>query len=398
MAKAKKKEYLIEDTIVIDNIYPLVESNLNTRVSSLKKCIERFINSRQAALYDYAPVDRIYFKKSDVNDFFKSINVDLKTVTNILPNLYYWKEDELQACKDEFSLTALMALRYLLREKKDNNIIELTAIYIAFSGKFYASCHYQQWPHYTPKREVMDYVINYMLSQKYDLVKEKSVFGAIRNLVLTWLGRYKDELASNITDERLCYIIHQLHNRIQASLRNIANLYYKAYDKKLYLNKESDNYDKDDYRIANNNSTVISNITERTMNYFVSTQISINVCYSVSGSGVDPYDVKAIFENILNSNEALDDLRTVINTLLTDFCSKYPEEKDLTGTNFIANSITMKPNTKDKNIIEMKNIILGWLNTSDRYKHIKTQATKNNYYKAILSYIAITVNIANKQS
>ena len=87
MAKAKKKEYLIEDTIVIDNIYPLVESNLNTRVSSLKKCIERFINSRQAALYDYAPVDRIYFKKSDVNDFFKSINVDLKTVTNILPNL-----------------------------------------------------------------------------------------------------------------------------------------------------------------------------------------------------------------------------------------------------------------------------------------------------------------------
>ena len=137
MAKAKKKEYLIEDTIVIDNIYPLVESNLNTRVSSLKKCIERFINSRQAALYDYAPVDRIYFKKSDVNDFFKSINVDLKTVTNILPNLYYWKEDELQACKDEFSLTALMALRYLLREKKDNNIIELTAIYIAFSGKFF---------------------------------------------------------------------------------------------------------------------------------------------------------------------------------------------------------------------------------------------------------------------
>ena len=134
------------------------------------------------------------------------------------------------------------------------------------------------------------------------------------------------------------------------------------------------------------------------MNYFVSTQISINVCYSVSGSGVDPYDVKAIFENILNSNEALDDLRTVINTLLTDFCSKYPEEKDLTGTNFIANSITMKPNTKDKNIIEMKNIILGWLNTSDRYRHIKTQATKNNYYKAILSYIAITVNIANKQS
>ena len=46
----------------------------------------------------------------------------------------------------------------------------------------------------------------------------------------------------------------------------------------------------------------------------------------------------------------------------------------------------------------MKNIILNWLNTSERYQNIKTQATKNNYYKSILGYIAITVNVANKQS
>ena len=70
----------------------------------------------------------------------------------------------------------------------------------------------------------------------------------------------------------------------------------------------------------------------------------------------------------------------------------------MTGPKFIANSIAMKPNTKDKNIIEMKNIILNWLNTSERYQNIKTQATKNNYYKSILGYIAITVNVANKQS
>ena len=134
------------------------------------------------------------------------------------------------------------------------------------------------------------------------------------------------------------------------------------------------------------------------MTYFTSTQISINVCYSVSSTGVDPYEIKAIMENILNSNARLNDLRTVINTLLTDFHTKYPDEKDMTGPKFIANSIAMKPNTKDKNIIEMKNIILNWLNTSERYQNIKTQATKNNYYKSILGYIAITVNVANKQS
>ena len=398
MAKVTKKQYLIEDTVIIDQIYPLVEATMKTKTSALKSCIERFIHSRQASLYDYAPVDRIFFKKSDINDFFNSINVNQKSVTNILPQLYYWNDDELQACKDEFSLTAFMVMRWLLNNKKDQKLIELCAVYIAFSGKFYASCHYKLWPHSLPKREVMDYVINYMLSQKYDLIKQKSVFGAIRSLTMTWLEAYKEELMGEVTDERLCYIIHQLHNRILAFLKNISVPYYEAYNNKLYLNKESDNYDKEDYRIANNDSTMISSITEKAMTYFTSTQISINVCYSVSSTGVDPYEIKAIMENILNSNERLNELRTVINTLLTDFHTKYPDEKDMTGPKFIANSIAMKPNTKDKNIIEMKNIVLNWLNTSERYQNIKTQATKNNYYKSILGYIAITVNVANKQS
>lgn len=397
MPRRAPKQYLIEDQIIVEEIYPLVDATLSKKTTALKSCIERFIHKRHDSLYDYAPVDRIYFRKGDVDDFFKSIGVSEKEVTNILPGLYYWKTDELQACKDEFSLTCLMTLRWLLKNKpSDKSLIELTAIYLAFSGKFYASCHYNLWKHYTPMREVMDYVVNYMLSQKFDLVKTKSVWGAMKNLTMTWLDKYKEELASDLTDERVSYLIHQLHNRILAFLKNIANNYYDAYEDKRYINAESDNYGQDNYRIANNNSTVAASITEKTMIYFANTQINLSICYSVSGSGVDPYDVKSIFETIISDNKKLDDLRFIINILIVDFCNRYPDVKDITGPKFIAHSISMKPNTKDKNILELKNIILGWLNTSDRYKSIKTQATKNNYYKAILSYIAITVNMANK--
>ena len=174
MPKRAPKQYLIEDQIIVEEIYPLVDATLSRKTTALKSCIERFIHKRHDSLYDYAPVDRIYFRKGDVDDFFKSIGVNEKEVTNILPSLYYWKTDELQACKDEFSLTCLMTLRWLLKNKpSDKSLIELTAIYLAFSGKFYASCHYNLWKHYTPMREVMDYVVNYMLSQKFDLVKTK---------------------------------------------------------------------------------------------------------------------------------------------------------------------------------------------------------------------------------
>ena len=397
MAK-KSKQYIIEDTVIVDQIYPLVDKVAKNKLTSVKSCIEKFVHDRHEELYDYAPISRIYFKKQDSNNFFRSLGISEKDVTNILPNLYYFKSDELQACKDEFSLTCIMLLRYcLINKPKDTKFIELLYTYLSFSGKFYASCHCAWFRHYLPKREIMDYVVNYMLTQKFDLVKTGSVWGAIRNLTSTWCDTYKDELCGEITDERIVYIIHQLHNRIYAFLRNIAKLYYEANEKKLYMNKESDDYSQDNYRIANNNSTIISNITENTMTYITSTQISLSLCYSASGAGVDPYEIKLIFEGIVANNDKLDELRTVINIMLTDFITKYPEEKDLTGTKFIANSITMKPNTKDKNILEEKNIILGWLSSSERYRAIKTPATKNNYYKAILIYIALTVNTASKR-
>lgn len=397
MAKKQPKEYIIEDTKIIDNVYPVVYNSLKTKTMALKSCVGRFIQKRHDQLYDYAPMTNIYFMQSEVDDFFRSIGVNKKVVTDTMHSLYYWNEDELQACKDEFSITCLMALRYLLKEKKnDQKLIELVATYLSFSGKFYATCYWRFWKRYNPKKEIMDYVVNYMLSQKFDLVKTKSVFGAVRNLSITWVERYKDELLGDLTDERVSYLFHQLHNRIYAFLKNIAKAYYEADEKKLYVNAESDNYEQDNYRIANNNSSIASVATEKTMIYFSTNQINISICYNVSDSGVDPYDVKAIFENILNNNQSLDELRFVINVMLMDFVSKYPEEKDITGPRFIAHSISMKPNTKDENIIRSKNIILNWLSTSDRYNNIKTQATKNNYYKAILRYIAIIVNIANK--
>ena len=165
MAKSPKK-YLIQDSIMIDEIYPIVEKQIKAgKINSIKSCIQKFIQTRHKELYDYAPVDRIYFRKQDVNDFFKAIDIKQNDITEIMKNLYYYNKEELQACKDEFSITCIMLLRYLLKNKPtDKSITELVYMYLSFSGKFYASCHATWFRHYVPKREVMDYVVNYMLS------------------------------------------------------------------------------------------------------------------------------------------------------------------------------------------------------------------------------------------
>lgn len=398
--RGSKKKYLIEDTIIIDKIYPMIDEVLPKRLNNLKQCIGRFINSRSDLLYDYAPMNRIMFTKKDENDFFNSMMLKYNSINDIINELYYAKKEELQACKDPYSLAMMMVLRWIIiNNPKDKKILELSYMYLAFSGKFYASAFYKWFPHYLPKREVMDYVVSYMLSQKFDLIKEGSLWGAIRNLTSTWMDTYTEELKSeDVSDERLVYMMHQLYSRIYAFLRNIAKPYFEAYEQKLYINKESDNYEQDNFRIAPNNATIAASITEKALTYINQSQVNLSWCYWVSGSGVDPYEVKTIFETILNDNSKLEDLKFVINVMVVDFMRRYPDEKIIVPNNkFIAHSMSMKPNTKDQDILRQKAIINEWLNTSAKYRGIKTQNSRNNYFKAMLGYVALAVNESGKE-
>lgn len=398
--RGSKKKYLIEDTVIIDKIYPMIDEVLPKRLNNLKQCIGRFINSRSDLLYDYAPMNRIMFTKKDENDFFNSMMLKYNSINDIIDELYYAKKEELQACKDPYSLAMMMILRWIIiNNPKDKKILELSYMYLAFSGKFYASAFYKWFPHYLPKREVMDYVVSYMLSQKFDLIKEGSLWGAIRNLTSTWMDTYTEELKSeDVSDERLVYMMHQLYSRIYAFLRNIAKPYFEAYEQKLYINKESDNYEQDNFRIAPNNATIAASITEKALTYINQSQVNLSWCYWVSGSGVDPYEVKTIFETILNDNSKLEDLKFVINVMVVDFMRRYPDEKIIVPNNkFIAHSMSMKPNTKDKDILRQKAIINEWLNTSAKYRGIKTQNSRNNYFKAMLGYVALAVNESGKE-
>jgi hypothetical protein len=74
------------------------------------------------------------------------------------------------------------------------------------------------------------------------------------------------------------------------------------------------------------------------------------------------------------------------------------ENKDVTGVDYLSNTIAAKPNTKNKNILRQKEIIEGFLDeNSPQYRKRKSrEATKNSYVRAVTSYYALIVNQANK--
>ena len=72
--------------------------------------------------------------------------------------------------------------------------------------------------------------------------------------------------------------------------------------------------------------------------------------------------------------------------------------KDVRDIDFITKSIAPKPNTKNPNILRQKQIIEGWLEeNSPAYMRRRSRlATKNSYFKSILTYFVLLIQNANK--
>lgn len=381
------------------NLYPMIETSMEKNLKSYKVCFGRFIESRASSLYDSGPFDRIYFGENDIKDFFDSIKINEKDVIDkALSKTYYWDIPfKPIAAKDPFTVTSMMIIRYFIMKNKIKEL-EVASMYLAFSGKFYPSLHYNSFPLACPSehRQVMDFVINNRLSQKFDLKSEGSLYGAIKSVCNTWITTYKGKIRSG-SDEDIAYCIEQLHNRIKSFMKNIAKEYYDAYDKKEYFNYEVDSVVGDNFHLVDSDSTVAERYVEKTMTMFTSKGVDYRICGMCADQNIKKDEVKFIMESILNNKENLVNLKKVISILICDYMANN-KIKEVNGIDFIAYSIKAKPNVKDKNLLDMKDIILSWLDeNSDQYRKRKSrQATANSYYKSILQYITLSINKANK--
>jgi hypothetical protein len=247
----------------------------------------------------------------------------------------------------------------------------------------------------------MDYVINNMLTDKFDLKKEGTVFGAIKSLCITWLETYKESiLTTNVVlkgainkDDEFGKLIQQLRDREKSFLMNIAKPYYEAWENKSYLNYETDNLSDENFRLTDNDAATASRITENCMNYLTSNKVSLQICNQCKDANIKSTEICDIIESILTDNNNLPDVRRVINILVCDFMRNYPG-KNVGSIEFVSYSIKAKPNTHDKYLLELKETILRWLdeNSANYRKRKSRKATQLSYYRAILLYLVLVIN------
>lgn len=390
----------INETVILNNVYPMIAANLDKNKSKYKLVVSRFIEKRSESLYDTAPCDRIFFNQNDKDDFYKTMNIDTnKIISEIQKTEYYdikrFAED---MSKDEFTIAVLCIIRYFYL-KNDKRNLELSMIYLAFSGKFYPVIHYNSFPKVMPSqyRHIMDYVINNMMTNKYDIIREGSVIGAVKSVCNTWLSTYGSRLRK-FTDDDIVYIIQQLYNRISSFMKNIATLYYEAYaNKDVYMTYDSDSLKEDDYHLADSDSLRAERIVQNALTKLQTSGIDYKLCKLASDTNVKTDEIKTIIESILSNNDNILEVTELIKLIVNIYFAN-SKTKDVLAVEFLTFSITPKPNSKDPHYIRQRELIETLLQKNAVHYRKRSQrlATRNSYNSALLKYFVFTIHESNK--
>ena len=391
-------------TVAVDKIYPIISDSLQKNRLSYKKNIEQFIRDRSNDLYDTVPISRMPFTWNDIENFFKSVKINKNDITECLKDTYYWNMNfNPRAAKDEMTMSMMMIIRYFLLQAKEGKKdaekdVEISTIYLAFSGKFYPSIHSQKFKFPLDNyRYVMEYILNNILTNKYDLKREGSVLGAVRSICRTWINTYSDKFM-NPNDEDVADMIQQLHGRIKSFLGNIATVFYDTLDNKsIGLTYSSDSGDEDSYRIADNDSLLAERCVENAMTWITTKGADYRLCKMASDSNVKVDEIRSIIESIQGEPANIPIIREFCQLMIIEFFMN-SKERDVTSYAFLRWAVVAKPNTKNKNIIRQKQIVEDWLNeNSPAYRKRKSRlATKNSYHKSVTVYYALVINESNK--
>lgn len=386
-------------TAILKILYPIVEKKMSSRTTKFKQCISKFVDRRNQQLFDTGPYDRLPYGSIDADELHESVDIDRVQVKKAISETYYWNIAAFNPryAKDEPTVLIMNLIRYYLM-KKNIKDAQLAALYLAFSGKFYPSIHYAMFPVAEPSkyREVMEYVMN-NLSQSFEFKRSKTVIATIKTISDKWLESY-EKLFKSFSDEDLAYLVQQLHNRIKSVIKNIAKEYYKAYENKDYIVYNSENQSAEDFHLADSDSLQCEKFIDKAMAKIQSNTIEYKYCKMAASSLVRAEEVKQILESIINDKHTIGDIKIVVRNMIYTYCAEPNSTKEVADIKFLTYSIAPKPNTSNKHLIKIEEIIENWLDTySERYvSRKKREATKNAYKKSIKFYFALIIHTANK--
>ena len=274
--------------------------------------------------------------------------------------------------------------------------LELALINTAFSGKYYPSIWHGSFPVTAPSEHIMEYALTHLATNKFDIVREGSVIGAVKSIANTWIDSYKDKF-KNFHDDDVVYVVQQLHNRLRSFMNNIAELYYEAYkNKDAYITYDSDDVSEDNYHIADSDSMMIDRYVNSTMNYINNHGLNYKICKLASNDLVKFDELKGIIDMLTRDNKNIPMIKEYITLMISTYYMD-TGKKNIKDIDFVSYSISPKPNSKNPYHLKLKDLSEKMLisNAANFSRRRSRGATESAYFRAFNAYFALLIQEAN---
>lgn len=381
-------------TMVLTNaLYPTTEKSLKNKanVDKLINSAKKYFNVNAEIVFDSTLTNRIFFLESDKRAIYDAAGLDPKDVREVLKGAKYIK-DSWKIMNEPINTISAMIARYLTINKKDK---ELKVFLTYYSFYFYTSVYHKYLP-YGAQENIMKYTIN-NLSNKYLIKQTGSLYKTIEHTVMTSHELHEKSLIEG-TDKGLADYISSIKVRINNFVKNIKNEYTQNHAAKKFINFDSDNYDEENFHIADNNSYIVQNTTDSAIVKLTTYGPDMRlVKVSASANKVSENEIRNVINNI--SATETDKARRLMELIL----QLYLFEGGNTTANIHTNKflsecldIYKKSNTNDKIILEIKDILDTWLKKySVRYTKSNREATLSAFRRAIYMYFVLHIQQSN---
>lgn len=382
---------------ILTEAYPVIEAGLKKNTAKYKKYLSEFINRNSDILYSNIPSKQLYFSQTDCDNYFKAIGVDPDAIKKAISHTYYYEIGNFNPryAKDETTIALMCTVRYFFLHNMKKEL-ELALINTAFSGKYYPSIWHGSFPVTAPSEHVMEYALTHLATNKFDIVREGSVIGAVKSISNTWLESYKSRFR-DFHDDDVVYVVQQLHNRLRSFMNNIAELYYEAYkNKDAYITYDSDDVSEDNYHIADSDSLMIDRYVNTTVNYINSHGLNYKICKLASNDLVKFDELKGIIDMLTRDNKNIPMIKDYITLMISTY---YMEtgKKNINDIDFVSYSISPKPNSKNAYHLKLKQLSEKMLinNAANFSRRRSRGATESAYFRAFNAYFALLIQEAN---
>lgn len=377
----------------LEEIYPIIEENFTKRnQKEMLDLVAEYIDSNSDKLYTDLITQRLFFGNNKENEYqvkkpFELTGLDKRTMENYIKKNKF-VDGRWQLLPNTFPWVMFGIIRYFYVNNKQDEAYKCLMYLTLY---FYSSLHYKFFP-YEPNDNIMRYTVSEM-SNKYDIKSEGNLFKMLNKKMEVFQTTYT-ELLVDADDESAKDYLMYWRDRLNSVIKNIANKYYIVADEGRYINQEYESFKEEDYREIENNSLLISKLSNNATMTIINDGVNREVVkISANISGISEKGLhEAIVKIIENENELIKELIT--NTLQVYLVDEGNKSDTVGSKKFIlqGQKILSKSNTKNDSVIRIKEILDHWLsNYSDRYVKSSRAATLSNFRRGTYMYFIFEI-------